>query len=682
MRMYNTFDQTKYGVWHHDEAGLPCFDADLEHHPLNFSPFKHLMSTGRLLCHADQFGNMELFTNEGGYLSLTPAKFRARSGLYPMIQAQGETFSLLYSELTGNKRLRYGIGYAVYAGEIHHQNANLSVRQEYLMAPDTTACLVGHFTVRNIGDEPLDAQFIVRSDVFPEKLFAWQGFEGMQQREAGRGYARFPQLTPDLGDFFLAADEGWQGRASDIALELTQNFRLKPGEERTVQAAVGYGQEFDADEIRQYAVVHSLRDVQTQWQQKLENVNMRTPEPWMRDECLWTAGQLLAFTGYDSSVQEHFINLGGYCWEMFAPREDAENLLAVTDWEPNLARSMARWLLKLQLANGDIPKDHNFRKDKRYCPEFESDNEIWAILGCCHYLVERADWPLLDVTLPYWDTGEGSVYEHLQQAYHWIVTGIGFGAHGLILMKDGDWNDYLSRMGAQGNGESVMNSGMACRAFDLLATVANQYGDSRFSAEVARTAATLRQAVANAFDQHWFVRGYTDAGQPVGGYVENRVFLNAQTWAALGRCGTPEQRRTALLNALEQCGTSIGLTLMSRPFPSPPPSDISWAPIPAGEGENAAIWPQTVHWFIWALAEHGLIEQALDAWKAASLRNHARLFPDVPYGILNGPDCYSSKHAGQREGWTQYLVWDRTHSAPMNPAVAWQAFSMKKILDV
>jgi hypothetical protein len=62
-----------------------------------------------------------------------------------------------------------------------------------------------------------------------------------------------------------------------------------------------------------------------------------------------------------------------------------------------------------------------------------------------------------------------------------------------------------------------------------------------------------------------------------------------------------------------------------------------------------------------------------------SLRNHARLFPDVPYGIFGGPDCFSSKHAREREGFTQIVLVDRAASMPMNPMIAWQAFAMFKI---
>jgi hypothetical protein len=118
---------------------------------------------------------------------------------------------------------------------------------------------------------------------------------------------------------------------------------------------------------------------------------------------------------------------------------------------------------------------------------------------------------------------------------------------------------------------------------------------------------------------------------------------------------------------------------MSRPYSSPAPDDISWCAIPAGEGENAGIWPQTIHWFVWALTEEGLLEEALAEWKCGTLHRHAVHFPAVPYGIFNGPDCFSSKWAGQRNGWTQSQLLNRGQFVPMNPMIAWQGFSLRKI---
>jgi len=37
-------------------------------------------------------------------------------------------------------------------------------------------------------------------------------------------------------------------------------------------------------------------------------------EPWMKNECLWNAGQLLSFRAYDSSVGEYYLSLMTEKW--------------------------------------------------------------------------------------------------------------------------------------------------------------------------------------------------------------------------------------------------------------------------------------------------------------------------------------------------------------------------------
>ena len=46
----------------------------------------------------------------------------------------------------------------------------------------------------------------------------------------------------------------------------------------------------------------------------------------------------------------------------------------------------------------------------------------------------------------------GSVYEHCRRALRRACT---TGPHGLPLIGTGDWNDGMSRVGAEGRGESV-----------------------------------------------------------------------------------------------------------------------------------------------------------------------------------------------------------------------------------
>ena len=674
MHTISDIEKLRYGTWDTGSSGLPHFDLIVEDNDATDSPFRHLIGTGRLSATADRWGNVNLFTTEGGFLWLNPPdSCLARSSIYLMIEVEGELISLLYSELTHKEGVRIGTGSIEYRGEVKTDRIHLRIVQQVFALPDRDRKIYARFTLTNLAQAPLQGRLEIRGDVLPMRPDATNPKPSRQYPATTPGWAVFPNIHEQLGDVFLAVSDKWQAASRRDSLCLFQSVRIEPGSVWSVGAATGYGPHETT-----MIPVPTLEEAHRQWAARLAPFAVDAPEPWMARECLWNAGQLLSFTSYDSSVGEYYIALGGYSWHGFPVREVCETsmVLAACDWD--LAAASLRFVAKTQLASGDVPKSHNMRRD-RISNEFESDNEIWFVMGCCESIAMSGRADLLDEVCSFWDRGEGTIWEHIKRAFYWVRDQVGTGSHGLILIREGDWNDYLSLMGAEGRGESVMNSGMACRAFDPVVQIARQRGETSFANEVESYLEKLRPAIAAAFDEGWFRRGYTDAGKPVGSYAENRVFLNAQAWPVLGKCGTTEQRRMALKNAISQCHSEIGLMLMSRPYSSPAPDDISWCAIPAGEGENAGIWPQTIYWFVWALTEEGLLEEALAEWKCGTLHRHAVQFPSVPYGIFNGPDCFSSKWAGKREGWTQSQLLNRGRFVPTNPMIAWQGFTLQKI---
>ncbi|CAM3100217.1 GH36-type glycosyl hydrolase domain-containing protein [Rariglobus hedericola] len=666
-------DTLHYGCWSKDEAGLPCFDGRFLGAAAIERPFTHGFSSGRLQVLVNRQGLVRLFTTEGGYTDLCANTFRARSGLYLEFERGMDRFPLIHDGLATKLSVRYGIGYARYSAiwrDAH--GGELTVEQEFYTPPDKQPRLAACFRLTNSGDVRVSGRLRLRSDVVPG------GEPGPSPRvvAAAPGSVSWKNFHSGLGDFQLRGDATFgSGESEGISLLLSSELDLAPGESRLVTAQVGYGCDVLPDapppETSRFA-----------WAAQLGDLQFHDRETWMGDEAVWSAGQLYSYLAWDNSVGEHYLNLGGYGWVGFGAREVPETALAVAGHDPALAFGCLRWTAKIQYANGDIPHCHAFRRpaagETLSTGHNESDNEIWFVLACAEVVQLTENTAFFDEELPFWEGETATVWEHLRRAVRWIFTGVGLGSHGLIRIADGDWNDYLSLVGARGFGESMMNTGMACRALDQLIPFARAR-DPHFARECEERLAALRTAATAGFDRHWFVRGYTDEGAPFGTLADDRVFLNAQSWCVLGGCGTPAMRESAMRAVLAKCRSAIGLTLVSRPYPSPPPPDVSTCPIPPGEGENSGIWPQTVHWAIWALCELGWRDEAEEVWKLMSLRNHATVHPEVPFGIFNGPDCYSSHHAGEREGWTQVEMLERAKFPPMNPMVAWQSFSLSRI---
>lgn len=669
----STHESLHYGTWTHDDAGLPCFDGRFEGAVAIDRPFMHGISSGRIQALINRHGLVHLFTTEGGYTDLSANTFCGRSGLYLELEIGADRYSLIHTDLSESLSVRYGIGYAKFTGIWRDgQGGVLEVEQEFYVVPDRQARVLGRFHLRNTGARAVEGRLRVRADIEPNRK------SGPSPRElAGApGGVQWRNFHKGLGAFQLVAEPDFSSCPQEgVALLLAAPLHLAPRASRTLTAQVGHGVQPLPPAVEP--------DISRQaWAQRLSALDFSGHQGWMHDEAVWSAGQLYGYEAWDSSVGEHYLNLGGYGWIGFGVREVPETAIAVVAHDPDLAFTCLRWTAKVQYTNGDLPHCHAFRRPEAgetlATGHRESDNEIWFVLACAEVVHATGNTAFLDETLPFWEGESATVWEHLRRAVDWIFSGVGLGSHGLIRIAEGDWNDYLSHVGARGFGESMMNTGMACRALDRLIPLA-ETRDPVFAKACSVRLAALRAAATAAFDGRWFVRGYTDDGAPFGTVAENRVFLNAQSWCVLGGCGTPAMRESAMRAVLEKCHNEIGLTLMSRPYPCPPPPDMSTCPIPAGEGENSGIWPQTVHWTIWALTELGWTQEALDVWRRISLRNHSRLHPEVPYGIFNGPDCYSSHHAGEREGWTQVEMLDRAKFPPMNPMVAWQAFGLNRI---
>lgn len=688
------FGYSHYGKWTKDDCNLPCFDADLEHHPAPTSYFCHLMSTGRFGAIVDQWGNVKFVTTDDGPVSLTPSTSRTRSGLYAILDIGGRTYSLVHSELNENKRIRFGTSYVDYRGDLADGDLRLSMREEIFAPPDKGCSLRGEFTFRNTGTTPISGTLYLQSDVFIRPGQDYENWAKDLRPEVGVGFAAFRKAHPMLGDVLFATEAGWTGTSRAHCLRLGKAVDLLPGQSLSAPVVFGYGKDLNVNDQKSKLAETTAKSSRNAWSKRLGSFAIPGLQTWIEDECKWSLGQLLSFEFFDPALGEHYLHLGGYDFFpdpdnppdhlAYTIREAAENALVISHFEPALCRSTLRWMAQMQVESGDIPKSYDYTTTRLGIPsdQRDSDTEIWFLMALGEYIEFTGDLALLDETLAWFPASlpMTTMWDHAQRTFQWITEGVGVGEHGLIRILEGDWNDYLSTVGAGGKGESVMNSGMAARAFDMLAPIARHKGDAAFAVKLETWRDSLRAAVGRAFDKEWFVGNYTDDGKPICDHGD-RLYLNSQSWAVLGGCGTKEQRRMALESAAHLCASRIGLTLMSKAYSSPPPPEISWCPIPAGEGENGGIWPQTIHWTVWAMAQEGLHDLALEVWTGGTLRNHSKEFPQVPLGIFNGPDCWSSRLAGSAEGWTQFQMFNRVNPVPQCPMISWQAFAMLMIAN-
>lgn len=691
------FNSSNFGKWKVDEDSLPFFELNFHQEQCPWYPFSHFQGTGYNSILTNQWGDVNLFSTEYGLTNITPALWVSRGGFYPTISIKGELISLIISELDSNKLVKYGIGYTDFSGEIHRKDLKLKIAYRIITPFDNSKGFFSALSLTNLSERAVTGELSVNSDLWIkptyDNVIKWRERIEKSKKSQGASIASVYNIDDNFQNISLIGNQDYIGTIATTTLRLTKKINLKPKESETATFKFCYNEDINAVR-KMLKTFNPSYSVQT-WKKVLQPLNSIRKNNWMDRENTWTYSQLLSMCFYDKSLEENFIHLGGYGigenpaspGTGFTMREIAETAIILSSFNPDLAKSSLRWMAKTQLKSGDLKRAHNHfpleyenenqRLDSHF-PE-ESDSEIWFLIACGEYFKATKDTLFFKQIVPYRTlNSNGTIWNHMLAAKEFIKNDIGVGKNGLIKMLHGDWNDYLSRIGDKGNGQSLMNTAMMCRALINMEGIAIAFNDS-FQYQVKDYLQQLQQAVNSGFDKEWFIRAIDDEGNSVGGY-DDRLFINAQSWAALGKCGTREQRKKALLNAVKLCSTPIGMTLISKPYSSPTPSNISWAPIPAGEGENAGIWPQTVAWMVWALAEEGIIDVAESEWKKNTLAVHSNLYPQVPFGIFNGPDCYSSHYAKEREGWTQIEMFSRMIPIPMNPIIAWQSFGLKQII--
>lgn len=169
-------------------------------------------------------------------------------------------------------------------------------------------------------------------------------------------------------------------------------------------------------------------------------------------------------------------------------------------------------------------------------------------------MAESGDYGILDASVPFADKPQqrATLYDHLNRGLDWLLRDRT--RRGLCRIGQGDWNDPLNMAGHQEKGESIWLSEALAYALATWAEIADFRRDQPRARRWRRAAAKLRQAINRyAWDGHWYVRGFTDAGRPFGTRRdrEGRIFINSQSWAIISRAATPQRRRRCV-RAVEQ----------------------------------------------------------------------------------------------------------------------------------
>ena len=196
-----------------------------------------------------------------------------------------------------------------------------------------------------------------------------------------------------------------------------------------------------------------------------------------------------------------------------------------------------------------------------------SDDLLWLPWAVCEYAQKTGDTQILSAEYPFLageeleenehdryqpltpGTETGTVLEHCRRAFMRVLAR-GVGAHGLLHIGTGDWNDAFDRVGAQGRGESVWLTWFFAVTARKFAALIGGHAAEQFTLAADR----CTRAAEAAWDGAWYRRGYYDDGQPLGSEKsgECRIDAIAQAFAAFDTHADPAHVHCALTSAVEQ----------------------------------------------------------------------------------------------------------------------------------
>ena len=467
------------------------------------------------------------------------------------------------------------------------------------------------------------------------------------------------------------------GGGLDPCAALQVHLELEPGEEMETHFLLGEA----ADRAEALALVERYRVPETVdaaqvalgrfWDRILGSVEVKTPEPSM-DLMLnrWLLYQSLSSRVFGRTA---FYQSSG----AFGFRDQLQDVMALLHAAPELARAHILEAAAHQFEEGDVlhwwhpPSGRGVRT---HC----SDDLLWLPYVVAEYVSATGDESILSERVPLLRGAPLRRDEHdryarfesapdpeplLEHCRRAVARGDTRGRHGLPLMGDGDWNDGMNRVGAEGRGESVWLGWFLFSTLQRFAGLCERRGnDAEATAARSRAEGLGRDLEASAWDGDWYLRAFHDDGSRLGSTRSRECTIDsiAQSWAVLSGAGDPKRARQALAAADERLVLEADrLVLLLRPPFDTTPHDPGYIrAYPPGIRENGGQYTHAATWLGLAHAALGDGEGAERIFRLLNPALRVRTLADAeryrvePYALAG--DVYSAAPWVGRGGWTWY----------------------------
>jgi len=330
-------------------------------------------------------------------------------------------------------------------------------------------------------------------------------------------------------------------------------------------------------------------------------------------------------------------------------RDSSQDTMGGMSGDPATALGLIRKLLSIQLRDGSAmhqfyPKTmHADCGDAAEEPEkgklVYGDDHLWIVLAVCAYLKETGEMSFLNEQVTFYAAGmplpereSATVMEHLQRALEYTKTHTG--RNGLPLLGYADWNDTVN---LPGDAESLFNAFLYGTALLEMMELCRHLGDGKLAATYQTDHAIMAERVNQvAWDGEWYVRYFTEDGQPLGSIKNSHgsIYTNAQSWAVLSGFAPRERALQALDSVKDKLNTRFGIKLSGPGFNRYEPEIGGITTYPPGAKENGGIFLHSNPWVMIAETMLGRGDRAFQYYcqiNPAKRNDDIDLFEVEPY---------------------------------------------------
>jgi len=224
--------------------------------------------------------------------------------------------------------------------------------------------------------------------------------------------------------------------------------------------------------------------------------------------------------------------------------------------------------------------------DKHY-----SDSPSWISHATDSLIRETGDISILDRVVSYSEKDEATIWEHNLKALDFLWNDRG--EHGLCLIRHGDWNDLMDKVGAKGKGEGIWMSIAFARALKLVGDIATWKNDKE-TVELcnSRYEVMKENVLKHGWNEDHFIYAITDNGNKVGDNAseEGQVFINPQSWAVLAGIIDNDKYKSIMKKVEPMVDSPVGPMHSWPPFTKHNPEIGTLTSVPQGSFTNGNVY--------------------------------------------------------------------------------------------